>query len=999
MTLTFQEVITRLQNFWALEHGCVLWQPYNIQLGAGTGNPATLLRVLGPEPWRVVYVEPSVRPDDGRYGENPNRMQYYFQYQVILKPDPGNPQEIYLKSLEAIGINTREHDIRFVEDNWESPALGAWGLGWEVWMDGQEITQFTYFQQAGGINLEPVSVEITYGLERIVLALQGVNSVWDIEFRQGLSYGDVFLRSEIEHCTYYFEVADVEGLRQTFGVYEQEHHRALEHGLVIPAYDYVLKCSHLFNVLDTRGAIGVTERAQYFRRMRNMTLNIAKAYAKQREAMEHPFTKLLNTGWVAPYHPLEKQAIPAPTETADFLFEIGVEELPADDVDDALMQLQTLAPAFFEELRLSHVGLEIYATPRRLVIVARQLAIAQTDETEEVKGPPVSAAVDKDGNWTKAAEGFARKNDLTVGDLQRKQFDGGEYVVAMVEHKGRPVTEILAEKLPQLVASLKFNKTMRWNASGIAFSRPIRWFVALYGAQRIPFEYAQVKSGSTTRGVRPLSSPEIALTDVASYFTAMNEQGIILDFQKRREVIWQQAQQLASAVNGTIPEDTGLLDEVTNLVEQPTALRGAFDERFLKLPREVLVTVMKKHQRYFAVEDANGNMSPYFIAVRNGDSEHLAVVTHGNEHVLVARFTDAEFFYNSDVKQPLAAYLPRLSTLTFQEKLGSMLDKNNRVAGMVKDFGYMLNAADDLIEVAHVAAGLAKADLATQMVVEMTSLQGIIGRFYAELHGETSDVATAIYEHWLPRFAGDSLPASAAGVLLALLDRLDSLVGLFAVGLAPTGSADPFALRRAALGLLQILIDRDLDINLRGAVALVARAQPVEVTYEQENSVVDFIVGRFKAMLLEQNEPFDVVEAVLAEQAANPVRAVQSIRELKTWTQRENWEKVLDAYARCVRIIRSLNEVYPLHAEALTEPAEIALYRAYNHLIHTLGVDYTIGDFLTVFEPFVPTINAFFDNIMVMDEDMLVRQNRLALLQSLTALTKGRADLSHLSGF
>ncbi|NDJ62301.1 MAG: glycine--tRNA ligase subunit alpha [Chloroflexi bacterium] len=289
--MTFQQIIIKLQEFWAAQ-GCVIWQPYNIQLGAGTGNPATLLRVLGPEPWRVAYVEPSIRPDDGRYGENPNRMQMFYQYQVILKPDPGNPQELYLQSLEALGISQREHDIRFVEDNWESPALGAWGLGWEVWLDGQEITQFTYFQQAGGLELDPVSVEITYGLERIALPLQNRDAVWDIDWLGGdgtaLTYGDIYLRSEIEHCTYYFEVADVDGLKATFDVYESESARALEAGLLIPSYDYVLKCSHLFNVLDTRGAIGVTERASYFRRMRDMTRRVARRYAEQREVMEHP---------------------------------------------------------------------------------------------------------------------------------------------------------------------------------------------------------------------------------------------------------------------------------------------------------------------------------------------------------------------------------------------------------------------------------------------------------------------------------------------------------------------------------------------------------------------------------------------------------------------------------------------------------------------------------------------------------------------------------------
>ncbi|HLA43724.1 MAG TPA: glycine--tRNA ligase subunit alpha, partial [Aggregatilineales bacterium] len=614
MTLSFQNMIMKLHAFWD-EQGCVIWQPYNIQVGAGTGNPATLLRVLGPEPWRVAYVEPSVRPDDGRYGENPNRMQYYFQYQVILKPDPGNPQEIYLKSLEALGINPREHDIRFVEDNWENPALGAWGLGWEVWLDGQEISQYTYFQQAGGINLEPVSVELTYGLERIAIPLQGVDSVWDIEFTRGLTYGEMFHRAEVEHCTYYFELADVEGLRRTFDLYEQEHRRALEKKLVIPAYDYILKCSHLFNILDTRGAIGVTERAHFFRRMRAMTLNTAGAYVEQREAMEYPFFRMAKE-WEIPYQNPELPALddlPVPAHSADFLLEIGTEEMPAGDVDAAYAVLLDLSPALFEDLRLSNEGVEVYATPRRLVVVARNLAAIQKDETEAIKGPPANIAFDENGNPTKAAEGFARKNGVTADQLQRKTFDGGDYVVAVVERKGKSALPVLAETLPDFIGRIRFDKSMRWNASGVAFSRPIRWIVALYGSQVIPFEYARIMSSNSTRGLRPYGSPEMAVKDVKGYFHAMEAQGIILDLLARQQVIFEQAEALAEAVDGRIMEDPGLVAEVTNLVERPTALRGTFSERFLELPREVLVMVMRKHQRYFAVEKESGELLPYFI--------------------------------------------------------------------------------------------------------------------------------------------------------------------------------------------------------------------------------------------------------------------------------------------------------------------------------------------------------------------------------------------------
>ena len=287
--LAFQDVILRLLDFWK-DQGCLVWHPHNVQVGAGTMNPETALRVLGPEPWNVVYIEPSIRPDDGRFGDNPNRMQQFYQLQVILKPDPGNPQELYLDSLEAIGISTREHDIRFVEDNWEHPALAAWGLGWEVWLDGQEITQFTYFQQAGGLELDPVAVELTYGLDRIVLALQGVSAVWDIDYGSGVRYGDALLRKEIEHCKYYFNVADVDALHTLYEIYEREAQRCLEADLVAPAHDYNLKCSHIFNVMDTRGAIGVAERAQYFRRMRTVAQQISERYVAQRAKLGHPFS-------------------------------------------------------------------------------------------------------------------------------------------------------------------------------------------------------------------------------------------------------------------------------------------------------------------------------------------------------------------------------------------------------------------------------------------------------------------------------------------------------------------------------------------------------------------------------------------------------------------------------------------------------------------------------------------------------------------------------------
>ncbi len=999
---TFQQVIMTLHEFWA-EQGCLLWQPHNVQVGAGTANPATTLRVLGPEPWRVAYVEPSVRPDDGRYGENPNRMQYYYQYQVILKPDPGNPQELYLQSLEALGLSQREHDIRFVEDNWESPALGAWGLGWEVWLDGQEITQFTYFQQAGGLELNPVSVEITYGLERIVLALQDKNAAWDIEWVHGenggtLLYNDIFRRAEFEHSKYYFEIADVERLRETYDTYEGEYQRALDAGLLMPAYDYVLKCSHLFNVLDTRGAIGVTDRAQFFKRMRNMTRNIAEAFVQQREELEYPLDKM-HADWSAEPAP-ELPAMPTPPDVnADVLFEIGVEELPADDVDDALSQLEPMVTQLFDDLRLPHSGVSVQGTPRRMVIIARNVPPTQLDASAVVKGPPAERAFDADGNPTKAAQGFARGKGIDVSALRVDEVDGGAYVVAEVFEQGRPAVEVLAEALPDLVSRIKFRKNMRWNDTNVAFSRPIRWFVALHGDRVIPFTYAGAVSGDQTRGLRPYGSPAQTITSVDEYNEVLEHQGIILDRDARRAAIWQQAQAIAQSVGGQALADDDLLDEITNLVEAPTALRGTFSEASLQLPREVLITVMRDKQRYFAVVDADDKLMPYFITVRNGDGEHLDKVQHGNEHVLRARFADARFFYNEDIKKPLADFLPRLDTLTFHEKVGSMLEKNNRVATLIAPLGDLLRFNTTDTAIANRAAGIAKADLAAQMVVEMTSLQGTMGREYALREGYPEDVAVAVYEHWLPRSADDDLPQTNPGILLALADRLDTLVGLFGAGLAPKGSADPFGLRRAALGIVQIVTTHNLDVDLREAVRVTAEHQPHEVSDDNRAALLDFIRGRLEVWLLDQDHPHDVVQAVLAEQAHNPMRTVVGIRQLTGWVARDDWEHTLDNFARCIRITRSEDTLYTVHPDLLQEDAEKELHTAYEQAAAALDADANVDAFLSAFQPMVPAVARFFDDVLVNADDENVRHNRLGLLQHIGAMAHGRADLSHLSGF
>jgi glycyl-tRNA synthetase len=1000
-SLDFQSIIMTLQDFWA-RHGCLIWQPYYTQVGAGTLNPATSLRVLGPEPWNVAYVEPSIRPDDGRYGENPNRMQMHYQFQVILKPDPGNPQELYLQSLQALGIDPRQHDIRFVEDNWESPALGAWGLGWEVWLDGQEITQFTYFQQSGGQLLDPVSVELTYGLERIAIALQRVSSFRDIRWSVQRTDGDVNLQAEQEHSRYYFEVADVERLRGMYNLFEAEAEACLERKLVLPAHDYVLKCSHTFNVLDTRGAIGVTERQAYFGRMRDLSRRVAEAYVEQRQGLEFPWILENRESRIENSQTVDDSLFS--NSSAPFLLEIGTEELPAADLDSVMEQLRIRFPAILAELRLTHGKLQIFGTPRRLVISVADLAASQPDLEQAVKGPPASRAFTPDGSPTPAAEGFARSKGLAVADLQVRDMDGGSYVVAVVRQVGRPAPTVLATALPGLLGTLRFDKSMRWNSSNVSFSRPIRWLLALYGDQMVPFTYAGLTANRLTRGLRFSNGEEYSIKDPVDYFRLMEAQGILLDGDIRRRRIQSQIDALAAQVGGQVVPDEGLLAEVTNLVEAPAALRGDFDPAHLQLPGEVLISVMKKHQRYFPVEK-DGRLLPCFITITNkpshgtGECDGSETIIDGNQHVIRARFADAAFFVRDDLKHPLEDYLPRLGTLVFQTKLGSMLDKTTRIEQMVEDLIPQLGLNAEETAVARRSAHLCKADLVTHMVIEMTSLQGQIGRQYALRSGELQAVGDAIFEHYLPRFAGDAAPRSRPGLAVGLADRLDSLVGLFAAGLAPTGNKDPFAQRRLALGLVQNLITWDIDLDLKQVLLAASTHLPIPVSADVLSACLEFITERLRNVQLEAQRRYDVVEAVLAVQGSNPAGAARAVEALTTWIARSDWHTILPAYARCVRITRSYEQIFPVTDQILTEQAEMELYTALLAAEAAPRASGSIDDFLGAFLPMIPAVNRFFDQVLVMAEDENLQRNRLGLLQRIALLAEGVVDLSRLEGF
>jgi len=770
----------------------------------------------------------------------------------------------------------------------------------------------------------------------------------------------------------------------------------------------VLKTSHAFNVLDARGAIGVTERQGYFRRMRALASQVAEAYVAGRQHQE-------KSGGSVGSNPVRLSAakkLAGPKVASDFLLEIGTEELPPRDIDSAIKYLQNVFRSEVFDVRFTYKknGYKVYSTPRRLVVYVESLQpeVVHYFSSRENKGPSAHIAFDSLGQPTKALLGWATQKGIPLDEIYVDEIDGGKYAV----HRRAPITfktiEVLAENLPTWIKGVKFDKSIRWNDNGLIFSRPIRWILAKYGESIIPFDLVSPNSSSknrllssnTSRGLRLAKTETFEVASPKEYFAQLKKQGILLDDdadRKRRADIQRQVAALAKSAGGTVPEDAELLDEVTNLVEAPTALLGEFDAAFLDLPREVLIAVMKKHQRYFPVEK-KGKLLNKFIAVGNGNFDPKAV-TAGNAGVIRARFADAAYFIKKDRETKLVDFVDKLKQLTFQKDLGSMADKTKRLVVLTKELSSQLGLSAEESKIAERAAQLCKADLVTKMVIEMTSLQGVMGKYYALDAGEPPAVAEAILEHYLPRFAGDATAKGKAGLAIGVADRLDTLTGLFALGLEPTGTKDPFAQRRAAIGLVQNLMAWELDFDLRKGIAQAAAAQPVVVSDEAKGKTLEFLIQRQRALLLESGARHDVADAVLAAQSANPAAAARAVKALAAHVAKPGWPQTLAAFSRCVRITRDLKETYAVDEGGLSDEAEKALLKALTQAETAKRAAGSVDDFLSAFTPMVPAISRFFEEVMVMADDEKLRRTRLGLLQRVVALADGVADFSKLEGF
>ena len=673
----------------------------------------------------------------------------------------------------------------------------------------------------------------------------------------------------------------------------------------------------------------------------------------------------------------------------DLLFEIGTEEIPAHVMPHLLEDLAQLAETMLKEHRLSYEKVRTLGTPRRAALIVTGLAERQEDINTETRGPSVAIAFDADGNPTKAGAGFARGQGVDPSALIQR--DG--YVYASVHESGAATAELLTSLLPDLVRAIPLPNSMRWGNLDFRFIRPIRWFVALYGTEIVPFTLAGVTSGNHSRGHRTLAPADFVITSAADYEAACEKAYIIVDPERRRAMICEQITETAKACGGTAEITPDLLEEVLYLVEYPTALSGSFEEKYLALPAEAVITPMRDHQRYFPVKAADGSLLPAFITVRNGGKAHLDVVAHGNERVLRARLADAQFFFDEDRRKSLAEHREKLKTVVFQRGLGSMYEKTERLMALTTAIVEEMAAGDTddtALADARRAAELSKADLVTGMVTEFTELQGIMGREYALLDGESPAVARAIDEQYMPRFAGDELPQTPLGVALSVADKIDNIVGTFSQGRIPTGSQDPFGLRRQALGLVLMLIEQESTMLLSDLVDEACDLYDLEEFRDKmQVYVADFIRLRLKNVLSERGVRYDVQEAVLGDVdlvADVPVRAAYVERLLAS----EGGEALVQSFVRVGNIARSVTggTVDPALFKAEEEGALLSAYQA------AAAARAEGEDTLPAEQALGRAIDTFFDAVMVMDKDARVKENRLSLLKMIDDDLLETADYS-----
>jgi glycyl-tRNA synthetase beta chain len=687
--------------------------------------------------------------------------------------------------------------------------------------------------------------------------------------------------------------------------------------------------------------------------------------------------------------------------SGELLFEIGTEEIPSDYLDNALAEMGRLASAYLEEKHIPvSEELILHGTPRRMVLMGKGVSEMQEDIVEEITGPPRKAAFDQDGKPTKAALGFAQKQGVSVEELQVLQTPKGEYLYVKRSIPGKPTPEILAELLPKLIADIPWPKSMRWGSHPFAFVRPIHWVVALFNGKVIPFEVAGVKSGNRTRGHRFMAPQVLEVMDAGDYLSKMKKTFVLIDRQERAATIEKASAAAAKTVSGTPLMDAELLSTVTNMVEFPSAVCGSFDKAFLELPDSVLITAMKKHQKYFAVRDRHNRTMSHFVAVNNTIATDPSVVTKGHERVLRARLSDASFFFKEDRKRPLLGRLEELKGVIYQAQLGTSFAKVERFTRLAEFLSQQV--APEMVEEVRLASSLCKCDLVTSMVTEFPELQGVMGKAYARLDGHPGAVCDAIHEHYLPARAGDELPPSTIGAIVGLADRMDTIAGFFSIQMEPTGAADPFALRRHALAIIRILENMDWEMSLKGFIAKSLSILGEEISFDQQavaEKVMDFFRERYRQMMLRSDYSTDLVEAVISAEFDSLHHLRYRLDQLKKFIAGfADFESLALTFKRIVNILKNQPEDFSVNPSLFKEPCESRLWESYQGLkneVRQRTQKRQYFEALNLLVDLKKPVDEFFEGVEVLTKkDDALRKNRVAVLQELARLFLSIADFS-----
>ena len=687
----------------------------------------------------------------------------------------------------------------------------------------------------------------------------------------------------------------------------------------------------------------------------------------------------------------------------DLLLEVGTEEIPAAFLPDALNALREKTLKELQTRRIAFKDIKTMGTPRRLALIATNVAVAQEELIVTKMGPAKTIAFDKDGNPTKAAIGFAKGQGIDIADIKIVQTDKGEYICAEKKEQSEETIKLLPQILPNIILSLPFRKSMRWGDLDVRFARPIHWIVALFGSEVVRFELGNITSGAVSYGHRFMAPDPVKISSAAAYSDNLAQAFVSVDPQARRDTLIKEIRGLAASVNGVPDEDSALLDEVTNLIEYCAPVLCRFEEEFLKLPREVLVTTMKKHQKYFPILDKKGSPLPCFIAVNNTRAKDPAISARGHERVLRARLSDARFFYTEDQKKPLDAMTERLQGVVFQAQLGTSFEKVQRFKELALFMADELSKPSIKARVER-AAYLCKADLVSEMVGEFPELQGIMGREYALIAGEDKEVAEAIYEHYLPRFAEDTIPSSDIGAIVGMADKLDTIAGCFGVGLIPTGTADPYALRRQCLGIINIIRQRwkEDNFSLREAIKKSLALLQNKLTRsagDVESDVLKFFENRFSNLLTSEGTSFDIVDAVVSrgiDDITDMVKRIEAIEQVK---KLPDFEPLVTAFKRVANILAGTTP-HAVNSDLFENQAEHALYNKYLAVSKPVRHFMEVHNYITALSTIAtlrPEVDSFFDNVMVMVDQESIRTNRQALLQEVSSLFVNFADFTKLS--